>query len=85
MIQCVNRHYKGEKNMDHRAVLCLFIRTLPIEFALLGRKLKYVHTCEIKDYSKVKKQTNLDRRAVQTNSYHVKPSRPPFFFVTDYL
>jgi hypothetical protein len=28
--------------MDLRAAFCLFIRTLPIDFALLGRKRKYI-------------------------------------------
>jgi hypothetical protein len=36
------RIIKEEKNMDLRAALCLFIRTPPIDFALLGRKRKYI-------------------------------------------
>ncbi len=28
--------------MDLMAVFCLFVRTLPIQFALLGRKQKYI-------------------------------------------
>jgi hypothetical protein len=37
-----NAQYKGEKNMDLIAVFRLFVRTLPIHFALLGRKRKYI-------------------------------------------
>jgi hypothetical protein len=40
------------------AAFCLFVRTLPIDFALLGRKRKYIKS---KTTGKLKK-TNLDRR-----------------------
>jgi hypothetical protein len=38
-----NGECKGEiKNMDLMAAFSLFVRTLPIHFALLGRKRKYI-------------------------------------------
>ncbi len=36
------RSIKEKKNMDLIAVFRLFVRTLPIHFALLGRKRKYI-------------------------------------------
>jgi hypothetical protein len=41
------------------AAFRLFGGTLPIHFALLGRKRKYV---KIKDNGKIERETNLDRR-----------------------
>jgi hypothetical protein len=51
------RIIKEEKNIDLIAVFCLFGRTLPIDFALLGRKQKYVKS---KTTAKLKgKQTSI--------------------------
>jgi hypothetical protein len=48
---------KEKKNMDLRAAFCLFDRTLPIDFALLGRKWKYIKS---KTTAKLKgKQTSI--------------------------
>jgi hypothetical protein len=55
---------------------CLFARTLPINFALLGRKLK--------DDSKIKRQTNLERRGPRPIPI-ICHLPDPFFLVTDYL
>jgi hypothetical protein len=41
------------------AAFCLFVRTLPIDFALLGRKRKYIKS---KTTTKFKRKTKLDRR-----------------------
>jgi hypothetical protein len=48
--------------MDLSAALCLFVRTLPIDFALLGRKWKLD---KIKEDSKIKRETNLDRHGLR--------------------
>jgi hypothetical protein len=45
--------------MDLIAAFRLFGKTLPIHFALLRRKQKYVKS---KKTAKLKRQTNLDRR-----------------------
>jgi hypothetical protein len=37
-----NAQYKGQKNMDLVAAFRLIGRTMPIHFALLGRKRKYI-------------------------------------------
>jgi hypothetical protein len=51
------RNIKEEKNIDLMAAFRLFGRTLPIHFALLGRKRKYVKS---KTTAKLKgKQTSI--------------------------
>jgi hypothetical protein len=74
-------HIIKEKNMDLRAAFCIFVRTLPIDFALLGRKRKYIKS---KTTAKLKANKPRSPRS-ETNSYHLPPFRPPFFLVTDYL
>jgi hypothetical protein len=49
--------------LDLSAALCLFVRTLPIDFAVLGRKLKLD---KIKEDSKINRETNLDRHGLRT-------------------
>ncbi len=58
------------------AAFCLFVRTLPIEFALLGRKTE-IH--KIKDDSKINREKNIDRRVQRhiVNVWH--PPDPPSF------
>ncbi len=62
--------------MDLSAALCLFVRTLPIDFALLGRKRKLD---KIKDDGKIKRETNLDRHCLRPirNLCHLPD--PPWF------
>jgi hypothetical protein len=48
--------------MDLIAAFCLFVRTLPIHFTLLGRKRKYIKS---KTTAKLVRQTNLDRRGLR--------------------
>ncbi len=63
------------------AAFCLFVRTLPIDFALLGRKRKYIKsrtTAKLRE-----KRTSI--AAVKTYCERLAPFRPPFFLVTDYL
>ncbi len=48
--------------MDLIAAFRLFVRTLPIHFALLGRKRKYIKS---KTTAKLVRQTNLDRRGLR--------------------
>ena len=58
------------------AALRLFGRPLPIHFALLGRKRKYI---KIKDDSKINREKNIDRRGQRhiVNVWHL--SDPPSF------
>ncbi len=80
----INAHYKGEKKHGSEG------RVLPI---LLGHCLLILFTGaeteihKIKDDSKIKTQTNLDRRGPRTILIvcGLPPSRSPFFLVTDYL
>jgi hypothetical protein len=48
--------------MDLIAAFRLFVRTLPIHFALLGRKRKYIKS---QTTAKFFRQTNLDRRGLR--------------------
>jgi hypothetical protein len=48
--------------MDLIAAFRLFVRTLPIHFALLGRKRKYIKS---KTTAKLVRQTNLDGRGLR--------------------
>jgi hypothetical protein len=58
-----NVQYKGEKkNMDLIAAFRLFVRTLPIHFALLGRKRKYT---KLKTTAKLKEKKNHNRRGAR--------------------
>jgi hypothetical protein len=53
------RSIKEEKNIDLMTAFRLFGRTLPIHFALLGRKTEIR---KIKDDSKIDGEKNIDRR-----------------------
>jgi hypothetical protein len=66
------------------AVFRLFGRTLPVHYALLGRKRKLR---KIKDDSKIDREKNIDRREArsETNWDSLTHSRPPYFLVADYL
>ncbi len=73
--------YKEEKNIDLMAAFRLFGRPLPIHFALLGRKRKYIKS---KTTAKLtEKRTSI--AAVREYCERLAPFRPPFFLVTDYL
>jgi hypothetical protein len=70
------RTIKEEKNKDLFASFRLFGRTLPIHFALLGVETEIR---KIKDDSKIKRQTNLDRHDLRPipNVCHLPD--PPWF------
>ncbi len=67
--------------MDLIAAFRLFGKTLPIHFALLGRKRKYVKS---KKTAKLKgKQTSI--AAVRAKLGQMTHFRPPYFLIADYL
>ncbi len=67
--------FKKRKRSKKFAAFCLFVRAFPIDFALLGRKRKYI---KIKDNSKIKKEKNIDRSGQRHigNDWHLF-STPP--------
>jgi hypothetical protein len=64
------------------AAFCLFVRTLPIDFVLLGRKRKY-----IKSKTTAKLREIKEHRSPWSETYceRLAPFRLSFFLVTDYL
>jgi hypothetical protein len=62
--------------MDLIAAFRLFVRTLPIHFALLGRKRKYIKS---KTTAKLVRQRNLDRRGLRPIPIICHLLDPPFF------
>ena len=63
-----NAQYKGEKkNMDLIAAFRLFVRTLPIHFALLGRKRKYIKSKT--QQRKEKKKKRKEHRSPRSETY----------------
>jgi hypothetical protein len=63
------------------AAFRLFGRTLPIHFALLGRKQKYIKSKMTANY----KANNLNRRGLRPIPIICHLLDPPLFLVTDYL
>jgi hypothetical protein len=70
VLSFVLRLLKKKEMLKVFAAFCLFVRTLPINFALLGRKREKIH--KIKDDSKIIMKTNLERRGLRP--YHLPPS-----------
>jgi hypothetical protein len=69
--------------MDLIAVFPLFVRTLPIHFALLGRKRKYAKS---QASAKLKeKRTSIAAVRDILRMFDTFPNRTPFFLVADYL
>jgi hypothetical protein len=68
--------------MDLIAAFRLFGRTLPIHFALLGRKRKYIKS---KTDSKIDREKNIDRRGPRQNGtdWHI-PDPPTFWLPTTF-
>jgi hypothetical protein len=75
--------FKKRKRRKKFAAFCLFVKALPIDFALQGRKRKYIKS---KTTAKLREKRK-SIAAVRDIQYleRLAPSRPPFFLVTDYL
>jgi hypothetical protein len=67
--------------MDLIAAFRLFGKTLPIHFALLGRKRKYVKS---KKTAKLKGKQPRSPRS-EPNWDRLTHFRPPYFLIADYL
>ncbi len=75
------RVIKEKKNIDLMAAFRLFGRTLPINFALLGRKRKYIKS---KTTAKLtEKKTSI--AAVPDKLGQIDTLLTPYFLVADYL
>jgi hypothetical protein len=85
MIRCVKRQCalwnRRKKNLRPNCRVSPFIRTSPINYALLGGTRKRLKS---KTTGKINRQTNLDRYGPRpiANVWH--PSRPSFFLIIDY-
>jgi hypothetical protein len=64
------------------SAFCLFGRTLPIRFALLGTVTKIDN---IKDDSKINREKRTSIAAVRDKLEQIDTFLPPYFLVADYL
>ncbi len=81
-LQQISLTLYGDHGKEQFAAFCLFVRTLPLNFALLGRKRKYIKS---KTTAKLKGKKNLDLRSPRPIPIicHL-PDPPPFWLSTTF-